>query len=117
MTFMSCNKDFLNLTEWPAAVETVSIRSAADGAPQPARAYLLKGRGPAPLLVVLHPWSGSYDQPGSGAVFAGWCIQAGWNFIHPDFRGHNSRPEAMGSELVVRDILDAVENVPDHQLR
>jgi pimeloyl-ACP methyl ester carboxylesterase len=29
--------------------------------------------------------------------------------IHPDFRGVNQRPEACGSELVVQDILSAVE--------
>lgn len=105
---MSSNKDFVNLTEWPAAVETVSIRSTADGADQRAKFYAPKSRGPAPLLMVLHTWSGNYDQKEAGAAFAGWCIQSGWNFMHPDFRGPNSGPEAMGSELVVQDLLDAV---------
>jgi acetyl esterase/lipase len=37
------------------------------------------------------------------------CIEKKWNFIHPNFRGPNRRPEATGSELVVQDILSAVE--------
>jgi pimeloyl-ACP methyl ester carboxylesterase len=41
--------------------------------------------------------------------YSEWCIEKGWNFIHPEFRGKNNRPEATCSELVVRDILGAVE--------
>jgi pimeloyl-ACP methyl ester carboxylesterase len=38
-----------------------------------------------------------------------WCKRNGWAFVHPDFRGWSNRPEAAGSSLVVRDILDAVK--------
>lgn len=31
-----------------------------------------------------------------------------WNYIHPDFRGANRRPEATGSPLVISDIEDAI---------
>jgi pimeloyl-ACP methyl ester carboxylesterase len=40
--------------------------------------------------------------------YARWCIEKGWVFIHPNFRGSNTKPDATGSELVVKDILDAV---------
>lgn len=40
---------------------------------------------------------------------ARWSIEKGWVFIHPNFRGPNKRPDATGSELVVQDILSAVE--------
>jgi dipeptidyl aminopeptidase/acylaminoacyl peptidase len=62
----------------------------------------------APLLVALHTWSGSYNQKMS-VPYAQWCIDRGWVFIHPDFRGPNKKPEATGSELVVKDIVSAVD--------
>ncbi|MDD3586465.1 MAG: prolyl oligopeptidase family serine peptidase, partial [Thermoguttaceae bacterium] len=66
-----------------------------------------KADHPVPLLVALHPWSHGYamkiDQ------YRKSCAQRGWAMIHADFRGPNSNPNACGSELVVRDILDAVE--------
>jgi dipeptidyl aminopeptidase/acylaminoacyl peptidase len=63
---------------------------------------------PKPLLVALHSWSSDYTQPAS-AIYAEWCIANGWVFIHPNFRGRNVRPEATGSELVVKDVLSAVD--------
>jgi pimeloyl-ACP methyl ester carboxylesterase len=63
---------------------------------------------PRPLLVALHSWSSDYRQPAS-AIYAEWCIANGWVFIHPNFRGRNVRPEATGSELVVKDVLSAVD--------
>ncbi|MDD5484194.1 MAG: prolyl oligopeptidase family serine peptidase [Kiritimatiellae bacterium] len=60
-----------------------------------------------PLLVALHTWSGSYRQPEPD--YARWCIQNGWCFIHPHFRGPNWTPQALGSELVVQDIVSAVQ--------
>ncbi|MHC4240132.1 MAG: alpha/beta hydrolase family protein, partial [Planctomycetota bacterium] len=56
----------------------------------------------------LHSWSGNYRQ-GLSKPYADWCIKKGWVFIHPHFRGRNNKPEACGSELVVADILTAVE--------
>ena len=60
-----------------------------------------------PLLVTLHTWS--YDSRQPESAHAQWCIQNGWCFIHPDFRGPNSTPQALGSELVVHDIVSAVQ--------
>ncbi len=36
-------------------------------------------------------------------------MEKGWNYIHPDFRGSNNRPEACGSEMVIPDIEDAIQ--------
>jgi poly(3-hydroxybutyrate) depolymerase len=60
------------------------------------------------LLVGLHTWSGDYRQTMS-IPYAEWCIEKGWVFVHPDFRGPNRRPEATGSEAAVQDIVDAVD--------
>ena len=62
---------------------------------------------PRPLLVGLHTWSSDYRQ--NNSPYGKWCIEKKWNFIHPNFRGPNRRPQATGSELVVADILSAVE--------
>ena len=94
---------------WPDAVLEIKYPSKADNSKQPALYYKpLESALPRPLLVGLHSWSGDYKQ-GSSVVYANWCIEKKWNFIHPDFRGPNRRPEATGSELVVADILSAVE--------
>lgn len=63
-------------------------------------------KGPAPLLVALHTWSSDYRQAERG--YADWCQAQGWVFLHPDFRGPNKTPPAMGSELMVADVLGAV---------
>lgn len=93
---------------WPAEVADIRYPSAADGTDQSAMWYAPKAKGPAPLLVALHPWSAGYKR-GQSVPYAEWCMRKGWVFIHPDFRGPNVRPEACGSELVVQDILSAVE--------
>jgi len=94
---------------WPGAVLEIKYPSKADNSEQPALYYKPPDSASMrPLLVGLHTWSGDYKQ-GSSAVYANWCIEKKWNFIHPNFRGPNRRPEATGSELVVADILSAVE--------
>ncbi|MBN2288898.1 MAG: prolyl oligopeptidase family serine peptidase, partial [Candidatus Glassbacteria bacterium] len=65
------------------------------------------GRGPAPLLVVLHTWSGDYLQQESLPYYR-LAEQRGWVFVHPDFRGPNHGPAAAGSPAATADILDAV---------
>lgn len=60
-----------------------------------------------PLLVALHTWSGDFRQAES-IRYLDWCIQQGWAFVHPDYRGPNRTPESGGSDLVVRDVVDAV---------
>ena len=94
---------------WPEVVREVRYQSKADNTKQPVLFYVPPTDGKArPLLVGLHSWSGDYRQTMS-MPYAKWCIEKKWNFIHPNFRGPNRRPEATGSELVVEDILSAVE--------
>ena len=94
---------------WPKQVQEIKYPSMADNTRQPALFYAPTVRGePRPLLVGLHSWSSDYKQTMS-VPYSKWCIEKKWNFIHPNFRGPNRRPEATGSELVVADILSAVE--------
>jgi pimeloyl-ACP methyl ester carboxylesterase len=58
--------------------------------------------------VSLHSWSASFDRYDSLPSTLRGCVKRGWIFISPDFRGPNVRPEACGSDLAVRDVLDAV---------
>jgi len=98
---------------WPSEVKTVKYKCTADDSMQSAMFYAPKTDKPAPLLVALHTWSGGYAQGGS-AGYAKWCTKKNWAFIHPHFRGPNWTPAAMGSELVVQDIKDAVEYAKKH---
>ena len=88
----------------------VAIRSSLDGKEQ--RSLWLapdyKGDGTAvPLLVSLHTWSKNYKM--SNPVPPRWCKAHNWAYIAPDFRGQNNKPSALGSDLAVQDIVDAVE--------
>jgi hypothetical protein len=94
---------------WPQQVSEIRYASTADYSVQPALFY--DGGGgeeKRPLLVALHTWSGDYLQAMS-VPYARWCVENGWAFIHPNFRGPNWTPEAAGSDLVVGDIISAVE--------
>jgi acetyl esterase/lipase len=94
---------------WPRQVKEIRYLSSADSTLQPALFHAPQTTEKAvPLLVGLHTWSGSYTQKMS-VPYAEWCVKNGWIFIHPDFRGPNKKPEATGSELVVKDILSAVD--------
>lgn len=93
---------------WPDEVEVIEYRSAVDGAPERAMFYAPRGSEKVPLLVRLHAWSHDYAEP-SGGEYARLAIERGWAAIHPDFRGPNNRPEAMGSELAVAGVIGAVE--------
>ena len=86
----------------------VDYPCSGDGSVQPALVYGAEGGGGRPLLVALHTWSGDFRQGGGQAEFARWCIRENWHLIHPNFRGANRTPEAMGSDLAVQDIVDAV---------
>ncbi len=92
-------------TVWPAGCRIVEIRSSSDGSLQRARFYASATKKSAPLIVSLHTWSGDYNQEDP---LAEEIIRRGWNYIHPDFRGPNTRPEAGGSDLVLSDIGDAI---------
>jgi dienelactone hydrolase len=98
---------------WPQAVREVRYLSQADNTKQPALFYRSPTDSAQPLLVGLHSWSDGFKQTLS-VPYANWCIEKGWNFIHPNFRGPNRGPEATGSELVVQDILSAVEYAKEH---
>jgi dienelactone hydrolase len=87
----------------------VRIRSTADGREQPAMWLPPSRPGPRPLLVVLHSWSNRYRQH-LGIVYARWAQRHGWAMIAPNFRGVNVTPQAAGSDLAVRDVLDAVDH-------
>jgi len=91
-------------------MESKEIRytSRADETMQPAMFYAPETEKPVPLVVALHTWSGDYRQTYHKACER-WCIEKGWAYIHPNFRGPNNRPEACGSELAVKDIISAVE--------
>lgn len=97
---------------WPAEVQEVSVLSSADGSLQPATAYIAPDDGAAkPLLVGLHSWGTDNQKSSNGSVYAKWAIKQGWHFIYPNFRGPNYTPQAMGSDLAVQDIVDAVRHM------
>ncbi len=91
---------------WPDSVTKTKYLSSADNTEQPAMIYNPNSQEVVPLLVALHTWKGDYRQ--RQTQYAQWCIKNGWGMIHPDFRGGNDKPEACGSELVVKDIVSAV---------
>lgn len=93
---------------WNSAVQSITYLSAADNTRQPMMFYKPQRDEPRPLLVALHSWSNNYRQKES-AIYAEWCIANDWIFIHPNFRGPNSKPEATGSELVIGDVLSAID--------
>jgi dienelactone hydrolase len=95
---------------YPPEVKQVTYTSSGDGSQQPALFWKPdQSDGPVPLLVALHTWSGGYDQAGGEVKYAEWCQKMGWAFVHPHFRGPNWTPEALGSDLVVADIISSVE--------
>ena len=94
---------------WRSDVNQVEITSSLDGTAQSAMFYAPETSGSVPLLVGLHTWSNDCFHPSSSAALADWCVERGWCFIYPNFRGPNWTPEAMGSDLAVADIVDSVE--------
>lgn len=88
----------------------VTIPSSLDGTPQKAFCFLPETKMPAPLVVSLHSWSGDYAQEDP---LTEKIIAAGWNYIHPDFRGPNHNPDACLSDKVLADIDNAIQYVLD----
>lgn len=86
----------------------VHYRTSADNSQQAAMFYSPTATQEVPLMVALHTWSGDYKQAYHQAIEQ-WCIENGWAYIHPNFRGPNKRPAATGSDLVVKDIVSAVK--------
>ncbi len=93
---------------WSKDIQDIRYLSKADNTEQPALFYNSGSQKKKPLLVGLHTWSSQYKQFDS-TPYAKWSIQKDWIFISPNFRGPNKRPEATGSELVIQDIISAVE--------
>ena len=91
--------------KWPTGFVEKEIQSTSDGAIQKAWFYPTQLSKPQPLIVSLHTWSGDYNQedPLTKEV-----LLREWNYIHPDFRGVNNRPEAGVSELAISDVEDAI---------
>ncbi len=99
---------------WPKEVSTITYQASIDKSQQPMLMYTAKSKENRPLLVGLHTWSAGYTQAGGEVVYARWCIENDWHFIHPHFRGPNWTPDACGSKKVVQDIIDAVEYMKRH---
>jgi hypothetical protein len=91
---------------WPAECKKVEIVSSADHTIQPAYFYRAKSNQQYPLVVRLHQWSSDCTKVDGAAQL---CIDNDYNYIYPDFRGPNNRPEACGSPLVIQDIEDAID--------
>lgn len=102
-----------DLTAWPAGVAVVQITSSGDQSKQPMLFFAPKTGEPRPMVILLHQWGGDYLYRG-GIPVARWCIAKNWIFAQPDFRGPNTRPEAMGSDLVIADIASVVEYAKTH---
>jgi dipeptidyl aminopeptidase/acylaminoacyl peptidase len=99
------------LTRWEQSVpgvEGIRITSTADGAEQPALWVAPEGGRDQPLLLILHSWSSTYDQH-AGIPYAMWALENGWAVIAPQFRGVNNHVDAIGSELAVQDVVDAID--------
>lgn len=89
----------------------VSIPSSADSQLQPAYFYNARGETPRPLVISLHTWSNGYDQRDT---LSWMCVERGFHYIHPHFRGPNNNPDACGSPLVLSDIDDAIRYALDN---
>lgn len=100
-----------NAEDWNEAFSIVKIRSSVDDTEQ--SAYFLKAGsgGPKPLVVSLHSWSGDYSQKDA---LAPMLKDAGWNYIHPNFRGPNWTQDACLSEKAIADIEDAIQYAIDN---
>lgn len=89
-------------------VTEVKYRSSADDSLQWTKFFAPPSKDPVPLVVALHTWSSNWKQASQKPV-EDFCVKNGWSYLHPDFRGPNRTPQATGSDLVIGDILSAVE--------
>lgn len=97
---------------WPEQVQEIRLISTADQTEQPSLTWSpTDDKEARPLLVGLHTWSGDYHQAANGKTYVAWAMQEGWHFVYPNFRGPNRTPEALGSDLAVQDVVDAVEHM------
>lgn len=97
------------LKDWPQGVEEIEYTSSIDDSKQPSLIYKAKSKEKRPLLVGLHSWSTNYLSGKGDLQYAHWAIEQDWHFVHPQFRGENWTPKAMGSDYVVADVVSIVE--------
>jgi len=90
---------------WPKAFQVVDIRSPLDNEIQKAYFYVSKSKEPQPLIISLHTWSNNYTQQDP---LTSQILKNDWNYIHPDFRGVNKTPKALGSKYAINDIEEAI---------
>lgn len=96
---------------WPEGFEKIEVESSSDRTLQNGIFYKTSQSTPQPLIVSLHTWSGDFTQEDP---LAQEVLLREWNYIHPDFRGPNTNPDACGSELVIPDIEDAIQYAVSH---
>ncbi|MEE9327715.1 MAG: prolyl oligopeptidase family serine peptidase [Cocleimonas sp.] len=110
--FLPTLKSYLyNSKDWREEFSLISIQSNRDSTLQAAYFLSVSKNKAKPLLVSLHSWSADYTQQDPLATLA---LKAGWNYIHPDFRGANNTKDACLSDLVISDIDDAIQYAIDH---
>ncbi len=97
--------------DWPPGFAEVEIKSSADASMQKAIFHPSATADAQPLIVSLHTWSGDYLQKDP---LADEILLRGWNYIHPNFRGSNTSPEACGSDKVIPEIEDAIHYAIEH---
>lgn len=101
---------------YPPGVHVIRYSVPEDHSEQPSLYWapeLPEGKK-APLLVALHTWSNDYRHGGGEVKYAEWCQQNGWIFLHPNFRGPNHTPAALGSDLMIADIRAVVTWAKQH---
>ncbi len=100
------------ISRWRRSIdglEELDLVSTADGTEQPVLWLPPRGDHDQPVLVILHSWSSRYTQH-AGIPFAQWAQENGWAVIAPEFRGKNDDANAVGSELAVQDVADAIDH-------
>jgi len=92
-------------------LDEFTFTSTLDDSTQPALIWVPQAERDrqVPMLVFLHSWSHGYEQ--NNADWQKQTIERGWVYLHPHFRGRNDKPEACGSPLARRDILDSMQSV------
>ncbi|WP_281763644.1 SGNH/GDSL hydrolase family protein [Neptunitalea lumnitzerae] len=96
---------------WLDEFTEVSVPASIDSTQQKAMLYASTAAIPQPLIVSLHTWSGTYAQKDP---LCKEILARNWNYIHPDFKGANNHPEAMGCPLVITAIEDAISYALAH---
>lgn len=96
----------LYTNQWPTKAVVFTTVSKIDSKEQ--KNYFIKSTNiePAPLLVSLHHWNGTYKTIDSMAYLA---AEANINYLRPNARGENNHPDACCSDLVMEDITEAIE--------